>query len=180
MRYSITPEQNRAEPQAWLDDPLFHVVLYHPEIPNNTGSIGRTCVGLNAKLWLVRPLGYQINDTQLKRAGLDYWPDLDWEAVNNWDHLLQRFQECGITSLVDESRFWFFSKKAVKLYSDVFYRKGDIFVYGPESVGLPSLFLETRHDNLLRIPISEKIRSLNVSVSVGITLFEAQRQIMTR
>ncbi|MDD3587046.1 MAG: tRNA (cytidine(34)-2'-O)-methyltransferase [Thermoguttaceae bacterium] len=156
--------------------PLFHVVLYHPEIPNNTGSVGRTCVGLGAKLWLVRPLGFQITDHKLKRAGLDYWPKLNFEVVNDWNHLQTRITE-ETSRRNRKPDWWFFSKKAVSLYFEQEFHAGDVFVYGPESVGLPESMLEEQGARCLRIPVRQDIRSLNLAVSVGITLFEAVRQL---
>lgn len=173
---SITEEeeQSRSAPDQELKEPLFHIVLNEPEIPNNTGSIGRTCVGLNMKLWLVRPLGFHITDHHLRRAGLDYWPNLCWEAVDDWNTLEARLRE----SLPDRPlRYWFFSKKARKVYSDTVFCRGDIFVFGRESVGLPESFLFEHQEQALRIPISDKIRSLNVAVAAGIVAFEAYRQV---
>lgn len=151
---------------------LFHVVLFQPEIPANTGAIGRTCVGIGAKLWLVRPFAFEINDRHLKRAGLDYWPYLDWEAVNDWSHLEQRVHET-----VDSPRFWFFTKKAEKNYDQIAFLPNDLFVYGTESTGLPQTLLDQHRSNCLKIPMRPQIRSLNLSVSVGITIFEARRQL---
>ena len=175
----VEPEEELTQSVESEKEPLFHIVLYQPEIPNNTGSIGRTCVGIGAKLWLVRPFGFQITDRKLRRAGLDYWPHLDWEAVDNWEHLLRRIgEESG--RFGRHPNFWFFSKKATRLYYDPSFQQGDVFVYGKESVGLPEDFLTQQGDHALRIPITEEIRSLNQSVSVGITVFEAIRQLATR
>lgn len=149
---------------------MFHVVLYQPEIPHNTGAVGRTCVALGAKLWLVRPFGFQIEDRHLKRCGLDYWPHLDWEAVDDWSMLERRL------GTPDRRCYWFLSKKATKTYAEVEYRKEHVFVFGNESLGLPSTLLEQYPDHCLRVPIHPDARSLNLSVCVGITLFEARRQ----
>ena len=190
--------------------PLFHVVLFQPEIPDNTGAIGRTCVGVGAKLWLVRPLGFQIEERRLKRAGLDYWPNLDWEIVDNWSHLLDRLAEdfaeeareamecgaaCDRTAIspaplegVSEvsrgngwarafpRRMWLLTKRGVADYIQADLRKGDVFVFGAESTGLPQEILDAHPDRCLKIPIQPGIRCLNLSVSVGVTLFEARRQ----
>lgn len=171
LEFDRAPEVNR------LADPLFHIVLFHPEIPQNTGTIGRICVGIGAKLWLVRPLGFQITDHQLKRAGLDYWPSLDWETVEDWTVLKKRFAETFQKLNRSLPPFWYFSKKAEKKYYDVEYHFGDIFVFGPESVGLPETFLAENPHSSLRIPTNNKIRSLNISVAAGIALFEAKRQL---
>lgn len=164
---------------------FFHTVLFQPEIPENTGAIGRTCVGVGSKLWLVRPLGFQVDQRRLKRAGLDYWPNLNWEIVDDWDHLLDRIAEengvapsetRGFTRPLPD-RFWFMTKRGVANYTQVRLRRGDVFVFGAESTGLPKEILETHSERCLKIPIQPGIRCLNLSVSVGITLFEARRQV---
>lgn len=156
--------------------PPLHIVLFEPEIAANVGAVGRTCVGVGAKLWLVRPLGFQIDDRKLKRAGLDYWPALDWEAVDDWNALLRRMAETkGVAA--PESDFYYFTKKAVRDYDDVAFRRGDVFVFGPESRGLPDSFFDGKPDRGLRIPIRPQIRSLNLSVSVAVASFEARRQL---
>ncbi len=146
---------------------MFHIVLYEPEIAGNTGNVGRTCVALGAKLWLVRPLGYQIEDRHLRRAGMDYWSHLDWEAVDNWEELRRR---------LDGNRFWFFSKTARKSYIDANYLDNDALVFGSESRGLPPSLLENHAGHCLQIPIHHHARSLNLSVSVAVAAFEARRQ----
>jgi tRNA (cytidine/uridine-2'-O-)-methyltransferase len=155
--------------------PPLNIVLYEPEIAANTGAVGRTCVGLGAKLWLVEPLGFQIDDRKLKRAGLDYWTYLEWEIVPCWTILKKRLSE---TNEVDESelRYYYFSKNAKQNYDAVSYQLGDAFVFGSESRGLPTSFIEDG-ERALRIPISPKIRSLNLSVSVALASYEARRQL---
>lgn len=148
-------------------DPLLHIVLYQPEIPYNTGSVGRTCVAVGAKLWLVRPLGFRLDDYYLRRAGLDYWEHLDWEAVDDWTALIER---------LPERRPWFFTKHATADYAEARFERGDVLVFGRESQGLPPSFLEANPDRLLRIPIRPEARSLNLSNSVAIVAFEALRQ----
>src|SRR6187401_1319402 len=127
-----------------LYEPLFHVVLYQPEIPYNTGSVGRTCVAVGAKLWLVRPLGFRIDDYYLRRAGLDYWEHLEWEVVDDWAALCERLAG---------RRFWYATKTAMRNYADVAYARGDVFVFGCESRGLPPSLLEENPEQTLRIPI---------------------------
>ena len=152
-----------------------NVVLYEPEIAANVGAIGRTCVGLGAKLWLIEPLGFQIDDRKLKRAGLDYWPNLDWETVPNWECFERRIAETH-AELESERSFYYLTKKGARSYDSVSFRWGDVVVFGPESRGLPESFVadETK---TLRIPIRPQIRSLNLSVSVAVVGFEARRQL---
>jgi tRNA (cytidine/uridine-2'-O-)-methyltransferase len=151
-----------------MGDAPLHIVLYQPEIAYNTGSVGRTCVGLGAKLWLVRPLGFQLDDRRLRRAGLDYWPSLDWEVVDDWDALVGR---------LDAQRFWFFTKTAERAYTDARFALGDALVFGSESRGLPRSLLAGRGEQCLRIPICPEARSLNLSVSAAVVGFEMRRQI---
>ncbi len=152
-------------------EPLLHVVLHQPEIPYNTGSVGRTCVAVGAKLWLVRPLGFRIDDYYLRRAGLDYWEHLEWEVVDDWAALVAR--------LADESpgrEPWLFTKTATRSYTDAKFERGDIMVFGSESQGLPPSLLEADRQRALRIPIRPQVRSLNLSNSVAIAAYEALRQ----
>ena len=145
-----------------------HVVLLEPEIAANTGSIGRTCVAAGARLWLVRPLGFHLDDRYLRRAALDYWAHLDWRVVDSLDE---------VVSALGRDRLWSFSTQATRAYTDVNYRAGDALVFGPESRGLPASWLGGRPDRALRIPIRPEARSLNLANAVAIGLFEAVRQI---
>ena len=145
------------------------IVLFQPEIPQNTGNIARTCVATDSKLWLVKPLGFRLTDKHIRRAGLDYWPHLDLETVTNWDELMDR--------LVDR-RFWFFSRKASRSHVDADFADDDVLVFGSESGGLPVLLRKTtRNEQWLRIPISSKVRSLNLASTVAVAVFEARRQL---
>jgi tRNA (cytidine/uridine-2'-O-)-methyltransferase len=144
-----------------------HIVLYQPEIPDNAGNIGRTCVALGAKLWLVRPLGFRLDDRHLRRAGLDYWQHLRWEAVEDWQALGRR---------LPQSRFWFFSKTATNCYADARFAPADALVFGSESQGLPQSLLVENPDRCLRIPMDAKARSLNLAVSVAVAAYEMRRQ----
>ncbi|MGL4514118.1 MAG: tRNA (cytidine(34)-2'-O)-methyltransferase [Lacipirellulaceae bacterium] len=150
------------------DTPLLHVVLYQPEIPYNTGSVGRTCVALGAKLWLVRPLGFHVDDRQLRRAGLDYWQHLAWEVVDDWRQLRER---------LPTDRLWCFTKRGDRDYLDADFRVGDALVFGRESTGLPDDVLASVPGRRLRIETRPEVRSLNLSNSVAVAGFEARRQL---
>lgn len=153
---------------AKLTDPFFNIVLIEPEIPNNTGSIGRTCVGVNSRLHLVGKLGFEISDKYLRRSGLDYWQDLDWvhhATYQAWWDLVS-----------DKSRVFFFSKKAPRTYFDVQYQKGDWLVFGKETVGLSPEILREHEAQTLRIPQWGPIRSLNLANAVTAVVYEGLRQ----
>lgn len=145
-----------------------NVVLVEPEIAANTGAIGRTCVAAGARLWLVRPLGFHIDDKRIKRSGLDYWEHLDYRVV---DHLEELVEALG------SDRLWAFSTKATQLYTDIVYQPGDALVFGPESRGLSARWRERRPDRLVRIPIRPEARSLNLGNAAAIAVFEAVRQL---
>lgn len=161
-----SPDAPRGSRARGNSAPL-HVVLFQPEIPDNTGSVGRTCVATGAKLWLVRPLGFRIDHARIRRAGMDYWDHLNWEAVDDWDTL---------TSRLNPARMWLFSKKATREFTDVPYQRGDALVFGCESQGLPNWLLEQYAQQNVRIPIQPEARSLNLSVAVAVAVFEARRQ----
>src|SRR4051812_9649402 len=152
-------------------EPRLHIVLHQPEIPYNTGSVGRTCVAVGAKLWLVRPLGFRIDDYYLRRAGLDYWAHLEWEAVDDWQMLSAR-----LATESPEKQPWFFTKTASRVYTSVGFKQGDVLVFGSESQGLPESLTKPNRNCLLRIPIRADVRSLNLSNSVAIAAYEALRQ----
>jgi tRNA (cytidine/uridine-2'-O-)-methyltransferase len=147
----------------------FNIVLIEPEIPNNTGSIGRTCVGTACKLHLVGKLGFDISDKAVKRAGLDYWENLDLQHHKNYQDLMEQIE--------DKKRVFYFSKKASKSFFDIKYQKGDFFVFGKETVGLDESLLREVEAQTVRIPIWGPIRSLNLSNAVSIVVYEAMRQI---
>jgi tRNA (cytidine/uridine-2'-O-)-methyltransferase len=163
---SINPSD--AQRTAVPPEPRLHVILVEPEIAANTGAIGRTCVAVAAKLWLVRPLGFHLGDRHLRRAGLDYWPHLEYEVV-------ERLED--VASAVGGDRFWLFSTKAAQSYTSVSYRAGDALVFGPETRGLPKAWLSARAERAVRIPIRAEARSLNLANAVAVAVFEAVRQI---
>lgn len=113
-------------------DPVLHIVLHEPEIPPNAGNVGRTCVAIAAKMWLVRPLGFKLDDYYLRRAGLDYWDELEWEVADSWADLQQRLDAAGAGTR------WLFSARATRPYTGVAYQRGDVLVFGAESKGLPA------------------------------------------
>ena len=148
-------------------EPLLHIVLHQPEIPYNTGSVGRTCVAAGCKLWLVRPLGFRVDDYYLRRAGMDYWEHLEWEAVDDWAALMAN---------LPQRPPYLFTKTATRPYTDVRYEPGDVLVFGSESQGLPPSLLAEHRERALRVPIRAEARSLNLSNTVAIAVFEARRQ----
>jgi tRNA (cytidine/uridine-2'-O-)-methyltransferase len=149
---------------------MLNIVLVEPEIPNNTGNIGRLCVGTESRLHLIHPFGFVINDKNLKRSGLDYWVHLDvteYTDVNEW-----------ITQVPDRSRVFLMSSHAEKSYLDIEFQDGDWLVFGKESVGLSQEVLDLfAKENQLKIPMSSLIRSFNIANSVAFVIGEAKRQI---
>ena len=148
---------------------LFRIVLIEPEIPQNTGNIGRTCVATNCELHLVGKMGFEINDTNLKRAGLDYWPHLSWHrhaTFEDWWKLVE-----------DPSRAWFFTTKTKRTYFEPQYQSGDWLVFGKETKGLDPDLLAAHPAQTVTIPmIGEGARSLNLATSVAIAAYEGVRQ----
>lgn len=147
---------------------MLHIVLVEPEIPNNTGNIGRLCVGTESKLHLIHPLGFLIDNKNLKRSGLDYWVHLDvseYENVEEWMKVIP-----------DKSRVFLMSSHAEKSYLEIDFQDGDWLVFGKESVGLSKELLDC-FENHLTIPMSKLIRSFNIANSVAFVVGEAKRQI---
>ncbi|MCD6182063.1 MAG: tRNA (cytidine(34)-2'-O)-methyltransferase [Candidatus Cloacimonetes bacterium] len=145
----------------------FRIVLYQPEIPANTGNIGRLCVGTNTQLHIIKPMRFLITDKQVKRAGLDYWDKLDIHIHNSFEDFLAEFSDKTI---------YFCTTKSQKYYSDRVFKSGDCFVFGPESRGIPEDILRQYVDQTITIPMSGEIRSLNLANSAAIVLYEALRQ----
>jgi tRNA (cytidine/uridine-2'-O-)-methyltransferase len=146
---------------------MFNIVLVEPEIPQNTGNIARSCAVTGASLHLVKPLGFSVDDRHLKRAGLDYWHLLDLHYYDSFEHLKQSFPD---------SRFFYSTTKTKKSYAEMFFSPGDFLVFGKETKGLPESILKENPSSCMRIPMLNGARSLNLSNSVAIVLFEALRQ----
>lgn len=144
-----------------------NIVLHEPEIPANTGNIGRTCVATGTKLHLIEPLGFKLNEKELKRAGLDYWKDLEVFVYDSYDDFLS--ENPG-------AKVYMATTKALKTYSEATYDPDCFIMFGKESAGIPEEILIHNKENSIRIPMSGEIRSLNLSNSVAIVLYEALRQ----
>ncbi len=159
------------EPQAgWGTDAdkSLHVVLYQPQIPGNTGNIGRLCAGADVWLHLVEPLAFDLDNKHLRRAGLDYWPHVKLCVHPNFEAIEQTFPR---------QRMWFFSKYATHNYAEVDYEPGTVFVFGRETTGLSDDIMHRYEDRMLRIPITDKVRSLNLSNACAVAVYEALRQL---
>jgi tRNA (cytidine/uridine-2'-O-)-methyltransferase len=148
-------------------EPLLHVVLHQPDIPQNTGNIGRTCVAVGAKLWLVRPLGFHLDERHLRRAGMDYWNLVEWEAVDSWAELQQK---------LPGRPWWALTKSGTRLIWDASFTPGDILLFGSETRGLPPSILGIQPDRNLRLPMRPEVRSLNLASTVNTVVYEAVRQ----
>lgn len=142
------------------------IILFNPQIPQNTGNIVRTCAVTGCSLILVRPLGFSISDRWLKRAGLDYWEGVDVSLIDDLECYLQN----------QENKFYFFSSKAERTYTDVEFSADDSLIFGSETSGLPPVFFEKWPERFLRIPMRSDVRCLNLATSVGIVTYEALRQ----
>lgn len=142
------------------------IVLFQPQIPQNTGNIVRTCAVTGSSLVLVGPMGFSVNDRWLKRAGLDYWDGVDVTIIDDLELFLSQTQD----------HFTFFSSKATKVYTDISYQKTDILIFGSETQGLPASFSTKWPDHFAKIPMISGVRCLNLATSVGIVTYEAWRQ----
>ncbi|NCY03350.1 MAG: tRNA (uridine(34)/cytosine(34)/5-carboxymethylaminomethyluridine(34)-2'-O)-methyltransferase TrmL [Planctomycetia bacterium] len=176
-------------------DPVLHIVLHEPEIPPNAGNVGRTCVAIGAKMWLVKPLGFKLDDYYLRRAGLDYWDDLEWEAVDSWDHLLAALAAVG------RQPNWLFSARATRPYTDVAATLEQANALHAAGAGVVRIAVDSRSDaaalpairagtpanlaidlqaahaeRLLTIPSRPQVRSLNLANCAAIVAYEAVRQ----
>lgn len=148
---------------------MFNIVLVNPKIHTNTGSIGRMCVNSGAKLHLIKPLGFEIDDKHLRRAGLDYWANLKpiiWESLKEFLEANLKFKD----------RFFFATTKCNKLYFDAKFAPGDYLIFGAEDCGLPIELMKLNKNNCITIPMTNQGRSLNLATSVGIITYEAIRQ----
>lgn len=146
---------------------MMHIVLVNPEIPQNTGNIARTCAATGAMLHLIKPLGFEISDKYLKRAGLDYWHLMTLEIHESWADFVEKYPE---------ARLHYATTKAPHDYCSVEFHDGDFLVFGRETKGLDEELLSHNYDRCIRIPMREDARSLNLSNSVAIVLYEALRQ----
>ena len=146
---------------------MLNIVLYEPEIPANTGNIGRTCVATGTRLHLIEPLGFKLNEKSLKRAGMDYWKDLDVTTYIDYQDFLEKNPGAKI---------YLATTKAHKVYTEVDYESDCYIMFGKESAGIPEEILKANPDTCVRIPMIGETRSLNLSNSVAIVLYEALRQ----
>lgn len=144
-----------------------HIVLYQPEIPQNTGNIGRTCVATGTSLHLIEPLGFHLDEKSIKRAGMDYWEHLDVTRYMNYKEFLDKHPGAKI---------WMATTKAKRSYTEVEFGPDDFIMFGKESAGIPEEILVDNEETCIRIPMLPEIRSLNLSNSVAIVLYEALRQ----
>ncbi len=146
---------------------MLNIVLYEPEIPANTGNIGRTCVATNTRLHLIEPLGFKLNEKALRRAGMDYWSDLDVATYIDFQDFLEKNSE---------ARIYMATTKAAKVYTEVQYEPDCYIMFGKESAGIPEEILVDNKENCIRIPMVGDMRSLNLGNSVSVILYEALRQ----
>lgn len=151
-----------------MNDFNFHIVLYQPEIPANTGNVGRLCVGCKAKLHIIKPMRFLITDKYVKRAGLDYWDKLQLDFYDDLASLQKKFRK---------ERIFFCTTKSPNNYTQFNFRKGDVFIFGPESRGIPDEILQDNWQQTITIPMNADIRSINLANSVAIISYEAWRQI---
>ena len=146
-----------------------HIVLLEPEIPPNTGNVARLCAATHTELHLIEPFGFKLDDSQLKRAGMDYWQHVTWHCWKNWTEFT--------ASLSNDARLWFIESNGPRRYDEANFALNDYLVFGRETAGIPPALLESNRNRWLRIPMFNKdARSLNLSNCVALVLFEAKRQ----
>ena len=146
---------------------MMHIVLHEPEIPANTGNIGRTCVSTGAHLHLIRPLGFSLEEKEIRRAGLDYWKDLNVSVYDSYEDFLAKNPG---------ARIWYATTKARQCYTEAGFADGDYLMFGKESLGIPEEILVQAPECCVRIPMVKDNRSLNLSNSVAVVLYEALRR----
>ncbi len=149
-----------------------NIVLHQPEIPANTGNIGRTCVATGTVLHLIEPLGFRLTGKELRRAGMDYWEHLDVRRYMNFEEFVEKNLKGN-----PDAKIWMATTKARKVYTEAAFGENDFIMFGKESAGIPEEILVDYEDTCIRIPMLDKIRSLNLSNSVSIVLYEALRQL---
>jgi len=147
--------------------PLAHVVLYQPQIPQNTGNIGRTCVATGSWLWIVQPAAFQIDEKRVRRAGLDYWQHLHLTEVPSWENLRQQ---------LPNKRYWYFSRFAKQTIWEAEFTAGDVIVFGSETSGLPRSIMQPDSMESVRLPTDPRVRSLNLASTAAIVLYEMMRR----
>ena len=152
---------------------MFNIVLVTPNIPQNTGAIGRLCVNCDATLHIIKPISFDIDEKAVRRAGLDYWKLLDLRVWDSLDEFLEAFKE-------DVGRFFFATTKTDKPYFEKSYKSGDFLFFGSETEGLPQKLMNLKKDHMITIPMGENGRSLNQAIATGIVLYEAIRQNYTK
>jgi tRNA (cytidine/uridine-2'-O-)-methyltransferase len=151
---------------------MFNVVLLEPEIPANTGNIARSCLASGCRLHLVKPLGFSLDDKSLRRAGLDYWHEVD---VTLWNSLDEMAGE-----QTSDTRFFFFTTKSTRPYHEIRFREWDFLIFGRETKGLPEPLLKSNRHRAYTIPMANGARSLNLAVAAGVVMFEGLRQMAVR
>lgn len=148
---------------------MLNIILFQPEIPQNTGNIGRTCVLTGSRLHLIKPLGFEITDKQIRRTGLDYWKDVDLEVHESWEDFKSKYPNAAVYAITTKGKVY---------YSDVSYQDGDFVMFGRESSGLPDEIRLELAERLIRVPMLEtSTRSLNLSNTAAIVAYEAMRQL---
>jgi tRNA (cytidine/uridine-2'-O-)-methyltransferase len=150
---------------------MFNIVLVNPQIPNNTGAIGRLCVNTGATLHLIKPLGFDISEKAVRRAGLDYWHKIDLKV---WENIEEFFD-----SVQESDRFFYATTKTDRPYFELSFQEGDYLFFGSETAGIPSDVLEKFPKQCMTIPMTKEGRSLNLAISTGIILYEAIKQNFT-